>query len=102
MYIFATPPVRLKLGTTNSKPPGPIIMIDQSKIRITMRSYFLHSSLAGAQRCCAFNQPQQTEQTCRRKTISRAKPANFDFPSPDFNVQRHILSTSGDTLTAMM
>jgi hypothetical protein len=45
IYIFATPPVRLELGTTNSKPPGPIIMINQSKIRISMRSYLLHSSL---------------------------------------------------------
>ncbi len=51
------------MGTTNRKPPGPIIiMIDQSKTgRVAVRSYLLHSSLAGAQLCCAFYQPQQTE-----------------------------------------
>jgi len=37
MYSFATPPIKLKLGqqigggTTNSKPPGRIIMMGQSK-----------------------------------------------------------------------
>jgi len=37
MYSFATPPKKLKLaqqigaGTTNSKPPGPIIMMGQSE-----------------------------------------------------------------------
>jgi hypothetical protein len=31
-------------------------------------SYLLHSSLAAAQLCCGFYQPQQTEKICRRKT----------------------------------
>jgi hypothetical protein len=37
VYFFPTPPIKLKVGlqtkweTTNSKPPGPIIMIGQSE-----------------------------------------------------------------------
>jgi hypothetical protein len=52
-----------------------------------VRSYLLHSSLAGAQLCCDFYQPQQSEQICRRKIIQD------DFSSSSFNVQGgHILS----------
>jgi hypothetical protein len=43
------------------------------------RSYLLHSSLAGAQLCCAFHQPQQTEQRSRSKIY---------FPEPN----KHILT----------
>jgi hypothetical protein len=44
------------MGTTNSKPPGPIIIIDQSEI--LSRSHIQFSTLffGGAQLCCAFYQ----------------------------------------------
>jgi hypothetical protein len=47
-------------GTTNSKPPGPIIMIDESEI-ILSRSQVQFSTLffGGVQLCCAFHQPRQ-------------------------------------------
>jgi hypothetical protein len=34
----------------------------------------------------------------RPKPFSCAKPTNFDFSSPNFTVQDHILSTAGDAL----
>ncbi len=34
-----------------------------------VRSYLLHSSITGAQFCCACYQPEQFDQICRRKTI---------------------------------
>jgi hypothetical protein len=34
-----------------------------------VRSYLLHSSLAGVRLCCAFYQPQQTVQICWAETI---------------------------------
>jgi len=47
--FFATPPIKLKLGqqiggggTTNSKPPGPIIIMMG---QLVVRSYLLHSFL---------------------------------------------------------
>jgi len=51
MYSFTTPPIKLKLGqqsrwgTTNGKPPGPIIMMGQSETLAPVRSYLLHSFL---------------------------------------------------------
>jgi len=68
MYSFATPSIKLKLGqqigggTTNSKPPGPIIMIGQSETLAAVRSSFTTLFSAGAQRGCTFYQPQQPVQ----------------------------------------
>jgi len=52
MYSLATPPIKLKLGqqirggTTNSKPPGRIIMMGQSETHLApVRSDLLHSFL---------------------------------------------------------
>ncbi len=60
-----------QVGTTNSKPPGSIIMIGQSKTGSRNQIMFitLFSSRC-AEHCCAFYQPQQkTDQICRGKTI---------------------------------
>ncbi len=71
------------MGSTNSKPPGPIIMLGQSKTEV--RSYLLLSPPVSVCICCVFYQPLQTEQICRSKS------AYFDFSS-SHNVQGHILS----------
>jgi hypothetical protein len=44
-------------GTTNSKPPGPIIIIDQSEILSRSQVQFTTFFFGGAQLCCAFYQP---------------------------------------------
>jgi hypothetical protein len=48
IYSFATPPITLKLGqqiggggTTNSKPPGPIIMMGQSETLTSSQILFI-------------------------------------------------------------
>jgi hypothetical protein len=60
IYFFATPPIKPKLGlqiyvgTTNSKPPGRIIMFGQSKTGTSSQIIFITLSLAGVLICCAF------------------------------------------------
>jgi hypothetical protein len=41
-------------GTTNSEPPGPIIMIGQSETLSSSQIIFITLFCGGAQRCCAF------------------------------------------------
>ncbi len=55
-------------GTTNSKPPGPIIVIDQSEILSRSQVQFITVLLGGAQLCCAFYQPLQGARIWCRKT----------------------------------
>ncbi len=70
--FLATPPIKLwncvYVGTTNSKPPGPIIMIDQSEILSRNQIQFLTRFFGGAQLCRAFYQPRQAAQIWCRKT----------------------------------
>ncbi len=60
IYFFATPPIRLKQRTANRWELLIANQLDQSlwlanqKQGSAVRSYLLHSSLAGAQLCCAF------------------------------------------------
>jgi len=66
------------MGTTNSKPPQPIIMIDQSKILSRSQvQFFITLFLGGAQLCSAFYQAQQAAWIDAEKPISWAKPAHF-------------------------
>jgi hypothetical protein len=82
--------------TTNSKPPGPIIMIGQSEtgsssqiIFITLFSGRYTTSL------CLFKQTVQ--QKCLAKTILLSQTSVFGlFSSSNFRLQGHILSTTGD------
>jgi hypothetical protein len=55
-------------GTTNSKPPGPNIVIDQLEILSRSQVQFITLSLGGAQLCCAIYQPLQAAQIWCRKT----------------------------------
>jgi hypothetical protein len=87
IYFLAIPPIKLKLvqqiggGTTNSKPPGPIIMMAQSQTSSTSQIIFITLFSAGAQSCCAFYQlPQTLQQLCWAKT---------HFPEPNRHLFWH-------------
>jgi hypothetical protein len=55
-------------ATINTKPPGPIIVIDQREILSRNQVQFSTHFLGGAQLCCAFhNQPPQAAQIWCRK-----------------------------------
>ncbi len=90
--FFPTPPTKLKLGlgttnrqkTTNSSPPGPIKLCNQSTAVVRL--------------CCAFYQPQQTLQKYWAKTILMRQTGILDFSSSNFDLQRHILNTGGIAL----
>jgi hypothetical protein len=85
------------MGTTKSKPPGPIITIDQSEILSRSQIQFITFFFRGAL-YCAFYQPRQAAQIWWRKTNFLAKPAHFDFFTVNFTVWSHILSIGGDAL----
>ncbi len=57
-------------GTTNSKPPGPIIVIDQSEILSRSQMQCTTLFLGGAQLCCPFHEPRQAAQIWCRIPIS--------------------------------
>jgi hypothetical protein len=85
-------------ATTNSEPPGPIIMIGQSETQSSSEVIFIALFCAGAQRCCNSYQPLQTLHLCWAKTIFLSQSAFFDFSWPNFTVRNHIWSTPGDAL----
>jgi hypothetical protein len=101
IYNLATPPIKLKLGpanrraTTNSKPPGPIIMMTQSETLSSSQSdHHIYCTLLWRCRAmrielCYYAEP---------KPFCWAKPARFDFSSSNCNLQDSILSTAGDAL----
>jgi hypothetical protein len=86
-------------GSTNSKPPGPIIVIDQSEILSRSHVQFITLSLGGAQLCCAIYQPLQAARIWCRKPISWAKPEHFNFFTINCSVWSHIPSTIGDAVS---
>jgi hypothetical protein len=57
-----------KWGTTNSKPPGQIIIIDQLKVLSLSQVQFITLVFGGAQLCCAFYQPRQAARIWCGKT----------------------------------
>jgi hypothetical protein len=56
------------VGTTNSKPPAPISMIDQSEKLSRSHVQFITLCFGGPQLCCAFYQPRQAARIWCRKT----------------------------------
>jgi hypothetical protein len=56
------------MGTTNSKPLGPIIMINQSEILSCSEVQFITLFFGGAQLCCAFYQPWHATRIWCKKT----------------------------------
>jgi hypothetical protein len=103
VWLFGTPPIKTERGTlktsetTNSKPPGPIIMMTQSETLIGSQVIFITLFSAGARRCssaiywCNYAKP---------KRFCWAKQAYFDISSSNFIVHDdYILSrTAGDAL----
>jgi hypothetical protein len=71
--------------TTIATPPGPIKLSSQS--------------LSGVRLCCAFYQLSKLCKNPGPKPFCWAKLACMDFSSAEFNMQGHILSTSGVALT---
>jgi len=55
-------------GTTNSKPPRPIIVLDQSEILSRSQVQLITLFLGGAHLCWAFYQPRQAAQIWYVKT----------------------------------
>jgi hypothetical protein len=70
------------LGTTNSKPPGPIIMIDQSEILNRCQIIFITLFSACIQHCCSFHQAPQ----CVRAIMM---PNIMVLTSKSFNIICH-------------
>jgi hypothetical protein len=67
------------MGTTNNKPPGPIIMIDQSEILSRSQVQFITLFYGGVQLCYDFSLPRQAARIefGAEKPISSAKPAHL-------------------------
>jgi hypothetical protein len=104
IYFFATPPMKLKRGPQMwelliANHLDQSLWLANPKQGAAVRSYLLHSSLAGVQLCCAFYQPQQTKHICRGKTIFQSQHQQMLLSSSNFNVQGHILCTGGDAQT---
>jgi hypothetical protein len=85
----------LAVGTTNSKPPGPIIVIDQLEI---LSSNLLHFFLEVHNCVAPFTSHVKLHKFGAEKPISWAKLAHIDFLTINFTVCSHILSTVGDAL----
>jgi hypothetical protein len=87
-------------GTTNSKPPGPIIMIHQSEALRSSQVLFITLFCSGAQRCFGpFTSHGKLYNCAEPKRFCWAKPAYFDFSSSNFTVQYHLGTTAGDALS---
>jgi hypothetical protein len=104
--LFCTlSPMKLKPGLqiggnyVIAKPSGPVIMIDQSKTRISSQIVFI--TLFSSR--CTVSLPQHLDQICRRTTIFLSQTGIYWFSSCKFNVQgHHILSTDGDGLKSKL
>jgi hypothetical protein len=88
------------VGTTNSKPSGPIIMIGQSKTGISSQIISITLFCGRCTLLLRFVTSLRRKLTtfAGEKPISWAKPAYVHFSSSHFNVKGHILSTDGDAL----
>jgi len=58
------------VGTTKSKPPGPIIMIDESKIRISSQISFITLFSASTHLCCGFTSLSKLSKYAGEKPFS--------------------------------
>jgi hypothetical protein len=88
-------------GLPNSKPPGPIIMIDNQKYWAPVRSNLLHSFLEVHNCVAPFTSHGKLHEFGAEKPISWAKAAHFDFFPINFSAWCHILNTVGDALRTL-
>jgi hypothetical protein len=100
VLLFCNPANRTETGTantwgiTNSKPPGPIIMMGRSE---TLREHICYTLFC---RCTELLDLLlgNVHNCAAPKPISWAKPAFVGISSSNFTVHDHILSTIGDAL----
>jgi hypothetical protein len=82
-YLLFCNPHKTEIGTayrcrtTNSKSPGPIIMMGQSETLINSEIIFITLFSACEEPCCTFYQPQQSLQFCWAKTIIPSQSGKF-------------------------
>ncbi len=83
VYFFATPTHKTESGTaniwgsTNSKPPGPIIMMGQSETLSSCHIIFITLFSVGVQCYCTFYQPLQAVKLYWAKTIFLSQTGMF-------------------------
>ncbi len=83
LYVFRNPTNNTETrtaytwGTTNSKPLGPIIVIDQSEILSRSQVQFITLFFGGEQLCCAIYRPRQAAQIWGR---------NNEFPELNWHI----------------
>jgi hypothetical protein len=89
-------------GTTNSKPPGLIIMIRHSETprSRSVGSYLYYSFVQVHSIAMPRTSHLKLCNHAEPKWFPWAKPPWFDSSSSNFTVQDHILSTAGDALTS--
>ncbi len=88
------------MGTTNSKPPGPIIMINHSEILSCSQVQFITLFFLEVHNYVASLPATASSTTLVQKNqFPDLKPAHFDFFAINFTICSHILCTGGDALT---
>jgi hypothetical protein len=103
--LFRNPTHKTEIGTayrcrtTNSKSPGPIIMMGQSETLIDSQIIFITLFSACEEPCCTFYQHSKLCNSVEPKLFSWAKPSNLDFSWSNFTKQDHVLRTAGDALS---
>ncbi len=89
-YETETGTQQIGRGTSNSKPPGPIITMAQSEHWASVRSYLLHSSFLQVHSAAvSFTSHPEPCNYADPKPFSWAKPAHFGFSSSNFTLQDH-------------
>jgi hypothetical protein len=102
IYFFVTPAIKLKLGlqnrweTTNNKPPQPIIMIDQLENRNSSQILFI--TLFCRRYRCFLPALANSAKMLGQNHFAEPNRGVLDISSSNFNVQAHILGTTGDAL----
>ncbi len=82
------------VGTTNSKPPVPIIRLGQSEILSSSQMRFICCFYGAGERWCTSHQSPQTVQFWWAQTIFLIQTGIFSISSSNFTVQDHILTAA--------
>ncbi len=87
-------------GTTNNKPPGPIIMLGQSETMSSSQIIFITLFFSEVHSAAEpFTSHGNVRNYAEPKPFSSVKPTYVGFSLSRFTVQDHILSPAGDALT---
>ncbi len=103
--LFCNPTHKTEIGTanrcrtTNSKSPGPIIMMGQSETLISSQIIFITLFSHVKSLAAHLTSHSQLCNSLDPKLFSWAKPANLDFSSSNVTEQDHLLSTAGGALS---